>query len=330
MCPLLASRTKTEILEDEARGIEPFSQFLSKKGLDLFRKETTTIQINVGFLCNQLCRHCHLVAGPGRVEIMSAETIEQVVAYAHRGRFETADITGGAPELNPDLVALVEKLSYAIPRVILRSNLTVLNESERDYLMDFCKEHRVVIVASFPSLDLSQLESQRGRGTFQESITVLNRLNSLGYGQEGSGLELDLVSNPTGAFLPPSQIQVEERFRREMERRWGIVFNHLYTFANVPLGRFRSWLERSGNFEKYMERLASQFNPNALEGLMCRSLVSVSWDGYLYDCDFNLAEGLPIDGRMIHVSEMAGPPEPGTPIVVSDHCYACTAGTGFT
>jgi len=196
--------------------------------------------------------------------------------------------------------------------------------------MELCKKHRVVIVASFPSLDPSQAESQRGEGTFQDSIAVLKRLNSLGYGQEGSGLELDLVSNPTGAFLPPSQAQAEKRFRQELERKWGIVFNHLFTFANVPLGRFRSWLKRSGNYQKYMEKLASHFNPGAVEGLMCRTLVSVSWDGYLYDCDFNLAERLPMDGRKIHVSEMVAPPEPGTPIAVSDHCYACTAGTGFT
>lgn len=323
-------QTPVDISGDMAPGVEPFSQLLCKSGLQLTRDQTTTIQINMGLLCNQECRHCHLVAGPERREVMSAGTVEEVIAYARRGRFETADTTGGAPEENPHLATLIEGLSASVPRVMLRSNLTALNDGKRDFLTEFCKERRVVVVASLPSLDLSQAESQRGQGTFGESIAVLKRLNALGYGQEGSGLEIDLVSNPTGAFLPTAQAQAEMRFRRELERRWGIVFNHLYTFSNVPLGRFRAWLRRSGNFEKYMEKLALQFNPRAVDGLMCRTLVSVSWDGYLYDCDFNLAEGLPIDGRKIHVSGMAGPPEPGTPIAVSDHCYACTAGTGFT
>ncbi|NIQ38461.1 MAG: radical SAM/Cys-rich domain protein [Proteobacteria bacterium] len=330
MCPVILSQTAAKIPLDKATRIEPFSQFLSRNGLNLVRERTCTLQINVGLLCNQACRHCHLEAGPGRREVMNVETVCHVVDYARRGRFEVADITGGAPELNPNLVRLIRKLSHAVPRVMVRSNLTALSDGRRDFLMEFCKEHRVAIVASFPSLDLSQAESQRGQGTFKESIAVLNKLNSLGYGQEGSGLELDLVSNPTGAFLPPTQGQAEMRFRKEIDRRWGIVFNHLYTFANVPLGRFRSWLLRSDNLGEYMERLASQFNPKALEGVMCRTLVSVSWEGYLYDCDFNLSQDLSIDGRKIHVSQMAGPPEPGTPIAVSDHCYACTAGTGFT
>jgi radical SAM/Cys-rich protein len=330
MASVMPSRIKTGILENQVVGVEPFAQLISKRSLQLVRSKTTTIQINVGFLCNQECRHCHLVAGPDRKEAMNAETVEEVAAYARRCKFETADITGGAPELNPNLVRLIEGLSPAVSRVMVRSNLTALNDGKGDFLMEFYKEQKVVVVASFPSIDLSQAESQRGRGTFWESIAALEKLNSLGYGQEGSGLEIDLVSNPTGAFLPPSQEEAQERFRRELKRKWEIVFNRLYTFANVPLGRFRSWLEHSGNFERYMEKLASQFNPRAVEGLMCRTLVSVSWDGYLYDCDFNLAEGLPLDGWKIHVSEMAGPPEPGAPIAVSDHCYACTAGMGFT
>jgi radical SAM/Cys-rich protein len=261
---------------------------------------------------------------------MDRKTMEEVVAFARRCNFDIADITGGAPELNPDLADLIEMLVRVVPRIMLRSNLTALRDRKREFLMQLCKSHRVVIVASFPSLDASQAESQRGQRTFQESIEVLRKLNDLGYGRKDSGLELDLVSNPTGAFLPPAQAQAEKRFRMELERKWGIVFNHLFTFANVPLGRFRSWLERSGNYHRYMERLVSNFNPQAVQGLMCRNLVSVSWDGYLYDCDFNLAEGLPLDGRRIHVSELATSPAPGTPIAVSDHCYACTAGTGFT
>jgi radical SAM/Cys-rich protein len=330
MNALRPSEETTRVWEERPPKIEPFSKVLSKRGFSLTRKRTTTLQINVGLLCNQECRHCHLGAGPGRREVMSREIADEVVEYAHRVPFETVDITGGAPELNPQLTALIEKLSPVVSRIMLRSNLTALNDGKQDGLMEFFRKHRVGVVASFPSLDLPQTESQRGKGTFQESIEVLKRLNSLGYGREGSGLEIDLVSNPAGAFLPPSQTETEMRFRREMEKRWGVAFNHLFAFSNVPLGRFRSWLKRSGNFSRYMERLASQFNPCAVDGLMCRTLVSVSWDGYLYDCDFNLAEGIPLGGKKIHVSEMASVPPPGASIAVSEHCYACTAGTGFT
>ena len=232
--------------------------------------------------------------------------------------------------MNPQLADLIGRLSSLTPRIMLRSNLTVLNEPDRVHLMELLKAHGVVVVASFPSLNKSQADSQRGDGIFEESIRTLRRLNNLGYGQERTGLELNLVSNPTGAFLPPPQSEAENRFRQILERKWGISFNHLFNFANVPLGRFRRWLVQSGNLERYMEKLASCFNPCAIEGLMCRTLVSVSWDGYLYDCDFNLARGLFMGGSKIHVSEMPGPPEPGSPIAVAEHCYTCTAGAGFT
>jgi len=310
--------------------VESFRLTLSKHGLELTRGQTQTLQINVGLLCNQACRHCHLDAGPNRKVVMDGETLDEVVAFAQRGHFQVIDITGGAPELNPNLVTMIERLSPLAPRVMLRSNLTALGDGKGDFLMDICKKHGIAIVASFPSVNATQAEAQRGKGVFEKSISVLKKLNSMGYGHDGSALELDLVSNPTGAFLPASQAQEEKRFRRDLQRKWGITFNHVYTFANVPLGRFRQWLRHSGNLEKYLQTLASRFNPCAIEGLMCRSLISVSWDGYLYDCDFNLAKGLYISGRKTHISEMAGPPKPGTPIAVSDHCYACTAGPGFT
>jgi radical SAM/Cys-rich protein len=185
-------------------------------------------------------------------------------------------------------------------------------------------------VASLPSPNAGQLEAQRGKGIFEKSINALKRLNAAGYGKEGTGLELDLVSNPPGAFLPPEQAQAEERFRILLKNKWDITFNNLFTFANVPLGRFRQWLQTSGNLQNYLERLASSFNPCVVDGLMCRTLVSVDWNGYLYDCDFNLAKGIYMSGRKIHVSEMQGAPEPGTPIAVADHCYTCAAGSGFT
>jgi len=309
---------------------EPFRQSLARHGLNLTRDRTTALQVNLGLLCNQACRHCHLEAGPNRQEMMSSETADQVVGFARRFHFEVIDITGGAPEMNPNLVNMIEKLSVFTSRLMLRSNLTALASSERNHLIDLCRNNRVVIVASFPSLNEAQADSQRGRGVFQETIEVLKRLNSLGYGQAGSDLELNLVSNPTGAFLPPSQEQLEKRFCQVLEKKWGIVFNNLFSFANVPLGRFRQWLEMSGNLEIYLQKLASSFNPCAIEGLMCRSLISVSWDGYIYDCDFNQAKELYLGGKKTHISELTELPGPGEPIAVSNHCYTCTAGAGFT
>ena len=314
----------------EERPLETFRQTLAKQALKLERGKTSTLQINVGLLCNQSCRHCHLDAGPHRPENMSAQTAQEVIAYAERSRFDVIDITGGAPELNPNIETLIKELSPLAPRLMIRSNLSALEERYRGEWLGLLKDHRVVIVASLPSTNEAQADSQRGRGIFQTSLDTLRKLNAMGYGQDGTGLELDLVSNPTGAFLPTPQGQTEQRFREILTKKWGIVFNHLYSFANAPLGRFRHWLLQSGNLESYLQRLASSFNPCAVEGLMCRTLVSVSWDGILYDCDFNLARDLPMGGRRTHVSRMEGPPEPGSPIAVGDHCYTCTAGAGFT
>ncbi len=310
--------------------IEPFSSLLRRRGIDLLRGETTVLQINVGYRCNQVCRHCHLEAGPSRLETMDRATMDEVIAYARRGKFKITDITGGAPELNSNLEPLIEGLAAFSPRIMLRSNLTALTESGRDALIGLCKKHAVVLFGSLPSLNPSQAESQRGAGVWEKSISTLKKLNEAGYGRPGSGLELNLASNPSGAFLPMPQAQAEKRFHRELERKWGISFNRLYTFANVPLGRFLDWLVKSGNFENYMDKLAAIFNPCTVQGLMCRTQASVSWDGYLFDCDFNLAMGLYAGGRRVHVSDAEGPPEPGSPVVVSDHCYACTAGSGFT
>ncbi|MFH1241272.1 MAG: arsenosugar biosynthesis radical SAM (seleno)protein ArsS [Pseudomonadota bacterium] len=311
-------------------GIDPFYLTLSRHGFELCREEATTLQINVGFLCNQECRHCHLSAGPGRKESMTSETVDQVISYAERCSYETIDITGGAPELNPNLERLITKVSTIAPKIILRSNLSALHDGGRDRLIDVLKVHRVAIVASLPSLNESQTDSQRGSGVFHTSLAVLKELNTFGYGQKGSGLELNLVSNPAGAFLPPPQAQTEKRFREVLMNKWGIVFNNLFHLANAPLGRFWKWLLHSGNDKKYMKKLVSCFNPSTVEGLMCKTFLSISWDGYLYDCDFNLAEGLFMGGQERHVSEMPGPPEPGAPIALGDHCYACTAGAGFT
>lgn len=310
--------------------VPPFSLSLARHDLKLQREKTTTLQINVGLLCNQACRHCHLSAGPSRSETMGPDTIEAVVGYASKAQFETIDITGGAPEMNLHITDIIKRMRPLAPSLVFRSNLSVLNDGEHGPLMALLAAQKVVIVASLPAINAHQTNSQRGDGIFDISISALQKLNALGYGREGSGLELNLVSNPTGAFLPPSQGQTEKRFRKVLKDKWGIIFNNLFGFANVPLGRFRQWLVKSNNLDMYLEKLAAGFNPCAVANVMCRTLVSVSWDGYLFDCDFNLAAGIYMGGRKTHISDMVGPFSPGAPIATADHCYTCTAGAGFT
>jgi len=311
-------------------GPPPFGEILLEKGIPLRRGKTTTLQINTGLLCNQECRHCHQSAGPERHEVMDAETMAQVVEFAGKCQFETADITGGAPEMNPGIIDLVNSLSGKVPRLMLRSNLTAASGDKWENLTRTLRKNNVIIVASLPSLNRNQTDSQRGGSVFDKSIKALKRLNEIGYGVDGSGFELNLVSNPTGAFLGSPQGMVEKRYRQTLKRRYNIEFNSLFAFSNVPLGRFRNWLITSGNYDDYIRKLADSFNPYSVEGLMCRSMVSVSWDGHLFDCDFNLATKLPIGLTKTHVSEMEGPPEQGAPIAISDHCYSCTAGAGFS
>lgn len=310
--------------------ILPFSEFLAARELELTRSEAVTLQVNIGLRCNQSCRHCHLEAGPARHELMDMAVAEEVFDFARRNRFSVIDITGGAPELHPGLPQILENLAPLAPELILRSNLTLIGESSNKGLIDICRENRITIVSSFPSPNKAQSESLRGKETFEKLVAALRLLNSEGYGHAGSGLKLNLVSNPAGAFLPASQDQVERKFRRDLEKNWGIVFTNLYTFGNMPLGRFRHWLVQTGNEQAYMKKLAASFNPCTIPGLMCRSLVSISWDGYLYDCDFNQAANIPLGGKKLHISETEHPPLRGSPIAVGEHCYACTAGSGFT
>jgi len=308
----------------------PFSSTLKKHGIKLKRLETRLLQVNVGLLCNQACKHCHLDAGPGRTEVMDNDTMDAVVAYAGRAGFKAIDITGGAPELVPGMAGFVQRLAPLVPRIIFRSNLSALNEPGQAALVETLVNNKVVITASFPSINAAQTDNQRGRGIFEKSIAALQELNRHGYGKADTGLELNLVSNPSGAFLPQGQEHTQKRFRKILHEKYGIVFNSLFAFANVPLGRFRDWLEKSGNLESYIEKLAGSFNPCAVDGLMCRSLVSVSWEGHLYDCDFNLAADLPLGGKKTHVSELENAPAPDSAISVADYCYTCTAGAGFT
>lgn len=310
--------------------IEPFDVNLARHGLSLVRGKTNTLQVNVGFLCNLMCRHCHLEAGPRRREVMTRETMNDVIAYASRVSFDAIDITGGAPEITPNLEYLLRSLAKRTHKIILRTNLVALQDGAASSILHLLRSMGVALVASFPSTNASQADSLRGKGFWRKSIGVLRHLNRQGYGCPGSGLTIDLVVNPVGAFLPGNQDQTERKFKQRLERH-GIVFNNLYSFANVPLGRYRAWLEQSGNLDQYFKTLFERFNPAAVEGLMCRSLISVSWDGTLYDCDFNIAAGLFHSTGKIHVSAMAASsPEEGATIATGEHCYACMAGAGFT
>jgi radical SAM/Cys-rich protein len=250
--------------------------------------------------------------------------------HKNRFSFDTIDITGGAPEMNPNINKLVNGLAPLSQTLIFRSNLSAIATEQKKVLLQLLADKGVTIIASLPSLNEAQTEAQRGRNSFAASLTTLKKLNTLGYGLPGSDLKLDLVSNPTGAFMPAPQEQVEKRFRQILDQKWGISFNNLYTFANVPLGRFLFWLEKTGNLENYILKLAASFNPDTLEGLMCRSLISVSWDGYLFDCDFNQSLHLYLGGEKRHITELHDLPAPGETIAVSEHCYTCTAGSGFT
>ncbi len=310
--------------------VEAFPQFLNRQRLELVRARTTVLQINVGRVCNLTCRHCHLEAGRTRRELMNMGVARAVIDFTRRHFFRVIDITGGAPEMNPILPHLIQSLSPLTTELILRSNLTLLAEGYYDHILDLCTDRRVTIVCSFPSLHKGQFESQRGQDVFARVIEALRKLNSKGYGLPDTGLRLDLASNPTGAFLAASQAQVEKKFRLELEKNFGVTFTNLYSLGNVPLGRFKQWLVQTGNYRGYMQKLFSSFNQRALSGLMCRSLISVSWDGYLYDCDFNQAANIPLGGRKTHISEVETVPAEGGSIGAGEHCYACTAGAGFT
>lgn len=307
-----------------------FSQMLENHNLSLVRSETTTLQVNVGRLCNLACRHCHLEAGPNRDELMSTETVEEVIACARRLDFATIDITGGAPELLPQLPRLISGLRPHTPRLMIRTNLAALAGKASEQLIDLYRDNKLTIVASLPSINSAQTEAQRGNGVWESTIAALRLLNEAGFGVEGSGLKLDIAANPSGAFLPASQSETEARFRQQLERCYGISFSSLFSFVNVPLGRFHRWLESSGNLPDYLKNLKTRFNPCSVQGLMCRSTLSVDWLGYLYDCDFNQAVGLRHSGTPCHISRLQQLPQPGVQIPTQDHCFACTAGAGFT
>jgi len=297
----------------------------------LHRRPLETVQVNLGYVCNQSCVHCHVNAGPTRTEAMSAETARDIAAFLAVSGAGTLDVTGGAPELNANFRDLVRGARALGIEVIDRCNLTVLSEPGQEDLAAFLAQHRVHVIASLPCYTPELVERQRGKGVYERSIDAIRALNALGYGVPGSGLELDLVYNPQGPSLPPPQAQLEADYKRILGERFGIVFNRLFTLANMPIQRFGSMLVSKGQFAPYMALLRSAHRAENLDSVMCRSLVSVDWQGYLYDCDFNQMLGLPlrVAGRpRTHVSQLAARSLDGNSIVVRDHCYGCTAGQG--
>ena len=299
------------------------------------RQRLTTLQVNLGYRCNQRCLHCHVNAGPTRTEMMDDANVELIPAVLAARKLETLDLTGGAPELHPrfrDLVAAARALGV---RVIDRCNLTILSEPGHESLADFLAAQRVDVVASLPCYLEDNVDGQRGEGVYALSIAGLKQLNALGYGQPygqpGSGLDLTLVYNPTGAFLPPDQVGLEAAYKRELFERHGIVFNQLFTLTNMPILRFGSTLVSKGQFSEYMGLLKQSFSFANLDKVMCRSLISVDWQGRLFDCDFNQMLGLPLHGNVAitpHLSDLLRADFAEVPIQVADHCYGCTAGQG--
>jgi radical SAM/Cys-rich protein len=297
----------------------------------LRRDRLTTLQVNLGYKCNQSCLHCHVNAGPNRTEMMDGETVDLVLQVLQARAIGALDLTGGAPELNAHFRRLVIAARALGAKVIDRCNLTILSEPGQEDLADLLAAQRVEVVASLPCYSPANVDRQRGDGVFERSIAGLRTLNALGYGQPGSGLVLNLVYNPQGPSLPPPQGPLQADYQRELARHFGIRFNELFALTNMPIQRFGSTLVSKGQFAGYMQLLRGAFQPDNLATVMCRSLLSVDWQGDLYDCDFNQMLGLParVNGRpRAHLRELLAHDAAGTPIRVADHCYGCTAGQG--
>ena len=295
------------------------------------RRRLDTLQVNLGYRCNQSCVHCHVNAGPGRTEEMSGEIVDLVLQVIDRRHVGTLDITGGAPELNPHFRRLVRAARDMGVHVMDRCNLTILEVEGQEGLAEFLTDQQVEIVASMPCYLEDNVDRQRGKGVFEASIRALKKLNTLGYGVEGSGLALSLVYNPQGPSLPPSQVALEADYKRILDERYGISFTRLYTLANMPIQRFGAILATHNQLEDYMALLQSAHREENLDGVMCRNTISVDWRGYLYDCDFNQMLDLPLSsplGERTHLSALLAADLAGLPIKVAGHCFGCTAGQG--
>ena len=295
------------------------------------RKRLQTLQVNLGYKCNQSCVHCHVNAGPTRTEMMTRETVNDVLAFIQASGVRKLDMTGGAPELNPHFRELVRAARDLKVHVMDRCNLTILEQPGQADLAQFLADHQVEVVASLPCYLEENVDRQRGEGVFAASLRALRTLNRLGYGQPGSGLTLNLVYNPQGAVLPPPQQQLETDYHARLGEQYGIAFNQLYVITNMPIQRFGSMLVSKGHFEEYVQLLKDAYEAPNLESVMCRTLLSVDWRGYVYDCDFNQMLDLPLVWKnrpRTHLRELTGADLEHHPIVVKDHCFGCTAGQG--
>ena len=308
-----------------------FKDKIAQTGQFPLRAKTLEIlQINMGYMCNQVCAHCHVDAGPDRKEIMNRETMQQCLGVIAQTGAHTLDLTGGAPEMNPDFRWFVEAASAAgVKDFIVRSNLTIIRANKKYHdLPEFFAKHGVHVVSSMPHYTQGKTDKQRGDGVFNASIEALKMLNKVGYGMPGSDLKLDLVYNPSGAYLPGDQAALEKDFKIALDADFGIQFNALFAITNLPISRFLDYLVASGNFEDYMYALVDAYNPEAVAGVMCTNTLSVSWDGYLYDCDFNQMLGLKVASKARHIKDYDTSLLEGREVVISQHCYGCTAGAG--
>ena len=293
-------------------------------------KKLEILQINVGYMCNQVCEHCHVDAGPDRREIMTRDTMAQCLNIIKNTGAHTLDLTGGAPEMNPDFRWFVEEAAKAgINDFIVRSNLTIIRANKKYHdLPTFFKKHRIHVVSSMPHWTLGKTDKQRGDGVFDKSIKALQELNAVGYGMQNSPLKLDLVYNPSGAFLPGDQMALENDFKKALREEFDINFHNLFAITNLPISRFLDYLIASENYEDYMISLVDAYNPEAVKNVMCTNTLSVSWDGWLYDCDFNQMLNLKVASKVQHISEYNEELLQNRNIIINQHCYGCTAGSG--
>lgn len=331
---LADAHEQVEIIEHGQRGdfaLIPFQQKLEQSNLyPLKPAQIEIFQVNIGKMCNQTCRHCHVDAGPDREEIMTKETMQQCIeVFKINPQLKIVDLTGGAPEMNPNFRWFVEEIKKLDRQVIVRCNLTIILANKKYHdLPEFYKLHNIEVVSSLPFYTQDRTDRQRGSGVFEQSINALQMLNEIGYGKENTGLILNLVYNPAGAFLPPSQQSLEKEYKQALMQRYGITFNNLFTITNMPISRYLDYLLTSGNYETYMEKLVNAYNPVAAENVMCRNTISVGWDGYLYDCDFNQMLELKVDIASKHISQFNILGLNSRKIIVGQHCYGCTAGSG--
>ena len=308
--------------------INKFLNLTSSKSVKFIRKEIKTLQVNVGKLCNQACHHCHVDAGPKRKEIMQRNIFEKIISLLKKkNSVDTIDITGGAPELNPHFRFFVKELRLLGKNIIDRCNLTVLFEQGQEDTAEFLANNEIKIIASLPCYEKDNVDSQRGKGVFQKSILALKNLNSLGYGKDGS-LELNLVYNPVGMHLPPSQETLEKSYKIFLKENYDITFNNLFTITNMPISRYAHNLKRTGKMEEYMQLLIDNFNPKAAQNVMCKELISISWDGKVYDCDFNQMLDIPVNFNSLNIMRINNLNDIGKNIAVANHCFGCTAGSG--